>query len=44
MRQGAFLTSQNATSFWSDLKRFPVLIYGFVMAIPNAIGERLGRK
>ena len=44
MRQGAFLTGQNATSFWSDLKRFPVLIYGFVMAIPNAVGERLGRK
>ena len=44
MRQGALLTGPNATSFWSDLKRFPVLLYGFVMAIPNAVGERLGRK
>ena len=44
MRQGALLTGRNATSFWSDLKRFPVLIYGFVMAIPNAVRERLARK
>lgn len=44
MRQGTLLTGRNATSFWSDLKRFPVLIYGFVTTIPNAVGERLGRK
>jgi len=44
MRQGAMLTGRNATSFWSDLKRFTVLIFSFVMAIPNAVGERLARK
>jgi hypothetical protein len=41
MRQGALLTGENAPSFWSDLKRFPVLIFGFMMAIPKAIAERL---
>jgi hypothetical protein len=44
MRQGALLTGRNATSFGSDLKRFPILIWGFVMAIPNAIAERLRRR
>jgi len=44
MRQGALLTGRSATSFRSDLKRLPVLIRGFVMAIPNAVGERPGRK
>jgi hypothetical protein len=44
MRQGALLTGRNAPSFWSDLKRFPFLIFAFVMAIPNAVAERLARK
>ena len=44
MRQGALLTGQNAGSFGSDLKRFPALIRGFLMAIPHAIRERLARK
>lgn len=44
MRHGALLTGRNAGSFSSDLARFPVLIYGFVTAIPNAVRARLARK
>ena len=38
MRQGA-CNGRNATSFGWDLKRFPVLIFSFVMAIPNRSGS-----
>ncbi len=44
MRQGAMLTGQNASPFISDLARFPVLIYGFVMAIPKAITMHIRRN
>lgn len=36
MRKGAMLTGSEAKPFWSDLKKFPALIYGFIMAIPRA--------
>ena len=44
MRQGTMLTGRDGKPFWSDMKRFPILIYGFVMAIPRMAAGRLGRS
>jgi hypothetical protein len=40
MRHGTMLTGSEAKPFLSDLKRFPALVYGFVMAIPRMLAAR----
>lgn len=44
MRQGIMLTGSEAKPFLSDLKRFPLLVYGFITAIPKLLAERLSRR
>ena len=41
MRHGTMLTGREAQPFWSDLKRLPGILVGFLVAIPKAL---LGRK
>ncbi len=44
MRQGAMLTGKEAKPFLSDLKRFPLLIYGFIAAVPKILFARISRR
>ncbi len=45
MRQGAFVTGREGGSLWQDVKRLPVVIFGFVAAGPLALRRwRIGRR
>jgi hypothetical protein len=42
MKQGALLTGSEQSSFGSDLRRIPLLIYRFLLLGPRWIGRRIG--
>jgi hypothetical protein len=45
MRQGTFVTGREGGSLWQDVKRLPVVIFGFVAAGPVALWRwRIGRR
>lgn len=37
MRNGTFVTGREGSSLWSDLKHLPMIIFGFVTALPLAL-------
>ena len=43
MRNGSFVTGSEGDSLWHDLKRLPLIIFGFVSAGPLALW-RLAKK
>jgi hypothetical protein len=42
MRQGTFLVGQERSSFVADLKRFPLLLWRFLLLAPRWLMQRMG--
>jgi len=42
MRQGTFLVGRERTSFVADLRRFPQLLWRFILLVPRWLMQRMG--